>query len=110
MTTLSLFALGALAGLGALTSLLMSDTLLILLLLCLRGEGAGHDAQREHREREDERACPRELLLFGVGAPGELVDDERKARHRSARIEGEERIAERGEDQGRGFAGHARNR
>ena len=52
-----------------------SNSLQISFLSGRGGENARQDAQREHREGQDERARPGELLLFGVGAAGEFVND-----------------------------------
>src|SRR5277367_2461574 len=98
MTTLSVSATGALAGLWAWTLALMLESCRISLLFGRGGENARRDAQRQNREGQDERARPGELLLRGVGAASEFVDDERKSRHRPSRISRKQRVAKRGED------------
>ena len=44
--------------------------------------------------------------MLGVGAAREFVNDQGKARHRAARIDAEQRIAERSENERRGLTGY----
>ncbi len=54
--------------------------------------------------------APGELLPVGIGALHEIVDGHRQVGHRLVQAEAEELIAERGEQQWRGFTGHTRGR
>ena len=64
----------------------------------------------EHRQRDQQRAAPRERLPVVERAHRELEDHDRQVGHRRVHVAAAELVVERGEEQRRGLAGDARDR
>jgi hypothetical protein len=67
-------------------------------------ERHARDVDRQHDQRDQQRAAPGQLLPVVVGAHGELEDHHRQVGHRLAHVGAEELVVQRGEQQRRGLA------
>src|SRR5205809_699708 len=71
--------------------------------MALPDRPAGGDCEEQDQSHEHQRGGPRDAVPLVEGARGVLVDLEREGLHRLADAGREVEVAERGEQQGRGF-------
>src|SRR5213595_1307533 len=77
--------------------------------MALPDRPAGADREEQHQPHQHQRGGPRETVPLVERARGVLVDLEREGLHRLADAGREVEVAERGEQQGRGFPRDARD-